>query len=213
MAGRERVIENDGWHWEQSPESPWGAITCLIPLQISAGTNPKTDTLRQNLIRLPFLPPCSKSGCLSFSSSSHGQASDPLRPQLRQLQRRAQPGSKMGFWAQLWLWRQEKGQVLGNSWIQPFPVAQGWASLASKVADTCSAPYLRQYYANKSKESQKHSPWPQAPQSDLSTALLLATGDNITTDLRNAHFLLPPSWRDTYLIEGNLPERAGVMHI
>lgn len=55
MAGRERVIENDGWHWEESPEGPQGAITCLIPLQINAGTNPKTDTSRQNLIRLPFL--------------------------------------------------------------------------------------------------------------------------------------------------------------
>lgn len=55
MAGRERVIENDSWHWEESPEGPQGAITCLIPLQTNAGTNPKTDTSRQNLIRLPFL--------------------------------------------------------------------------------------------------------------------------------------------------------------
>lgn len=60
MAGRERVIENDGWHWEESPEGPQGAITCLIPLQINAGTNPKTDTSRQNLIRLPFLSSPSK---------------------------------------------------------------------------------------------------------------------------------------------------------
>lgn len=60
MAGRERVIENDGWHWEESPEGPQGAITCLIPLQINAGTNPKTDTSRQNLIRLPFLSSHSK---------------------------------------------------------------------------------------------------------------------------------------------------------
>lgn len=60
MAGRERVIENDGWHWEESPEGPQGAITCLILLQINAGTNPKTDTSRQNLIRLPFLSSPSK---------------------------------------------------------------------------------------------------------------------------------------------------------
>lgn len=60
MAGREKVIENDGWHWEESPEGPQGAITCLIPLQINAGTNPKTDTSRQNLIRLPFLSSPSK---------------------------------------------------------------------------------------------------------------------------------------------------------
>lgn len=57
MAGRERVIENDGWHWGESPEGPLGAITGLIPLQINAGTNPKPDTSRQDLIRLPFLLP------------------------------------------------------------------------------------------------------------------------------------------------------------
>lgn len=66
MAGRERVIENDGWHWEESPEGPQGAITCLIPLQINAGTNPKTDTSRQNLIRLPFLSSPSKSYPLTW---------------------------------------------------------------------------------------------------------------------------------------------------
>ena len=122
MAGREKVIENDGWHWEQSPESPQGAITCLIPLQINAGTNPKTDTLRQNLIRLPFLPLFPKSGWLSFGSIPPRSTSTPAPDNFRAKAslaprwilwysyiRGAGRGSRQWF------------QVPGHSWIQPFP--------------------------------------------------------------------------------------------
>lgn len=165
MAGRERVIENDGWHWEQSPESPWGAITCLIPLQINAGTNPKTETLRQNLIKLPFLPLFTK---LAFSL----QLYSPWRSQWPTISVLPRATSELRTAPRCNLWHSYDSDAKGKGLVViPGPrqflnlalsVAQGWAMepwhptyLASEVADTCSVLYPGQCYANKAKVSQK----------------------------------------------------------